>query len=131
MERQRRKDAEQERDARPAITRKQARAWLDLASEHGFNAVPSTGSVEYVAALALAKFADGIATDLSTTLGYVAKITDERDSARAKAIEEALAAINNIGCAARVRDGAGDWIETIGRRETYLAIRALADRGAK
>ena len=72
-----------------------------------------------------------IATDLSTTLGYVAKITDERDSARAKAIEEALAAINNIGCAARVRDGAGDWIETIGRRETYLAIRALADRGAK
>ena len=131
MERQRRKDAEQERDARPAITRKQARAWLDLATEHGFNAVPSTGSVEYVAALALAKFADGIATDLSTTLGYVAKITDERDSARAKAIEEALAAINNIGCAARVRDGAGDWIETIGRRETYLAIRALADRGAK
>ena len=131
MERQRRKDAEQERDARPAITRKQARAWLDLATEHGFNAVPSTGSVEYVAALALAKFADGIRTDLSTTLGYVAKITDERDSARAKAIEEALAAINNIGCAARVRDGAGDWIETIGRRETYLAIRALADRGAK
>ena len=131
MERQRRKDAEQERDARPAITRKQARAWLDLATEHGFNAVPSTGSVEYVAALALAKFADGIATDLSTTLGYVAKITDERDSARAKAIEEALAAINNIGCAARVRDGAGDWIETIGRSETYLAIRALADRGAK
>jgi len=60
----------------------------------------------------------------------VTRLEKERDSARAKAIEEALAAINNIGCAARVRDGAGDWIETIGRRETYLAIRALATRGA-
>ena len=103
MERQRRKDAEQERDARPAITRKQARAWLDLATEHGFNAVPSTGSVEYVAALALAKFADGIRTDLSTTLGYVAKITDERDSARAKAI------------GSKERCAMGDWIKTLRR----------------
>ena len=59
MERQRRKDAEQERDARPAITRKQARAWLDLAIEHGFNTIPTNGSVEYLAALTLAKFADG------------------------------------------------------------------------
>ena len=45
-----------------------------------------------------------IATDLSTTLGYVAKITDERDSARAKAIG------SKEMCAM------GDWIKTLRRR---------------
>jgi len=72
-----------------------------------------------------------VAGEAESLRARVRGLEDERDEARAKAIEEALAAINNIGCAARVRDGAGDWIETIGRRETYLAIRALADRGAK
>lgn len=109
MERQRRKDAEQERDARPAITRKQARAWLDLAIEHGSNAVPSTGSVEYVAALALAKFAAGLvplrthdaesirdaAVDLASHHGeQVSRLTAELakalEAARSRGFPEAL-----------------------------------------
>ena len=126
MERQRRKDAEQERDARPAITRKQARAWLDLAIEHGFNAVPSTGSVEYVAALALAKFADGLrAVDSETRVKIDA-------SGYQRGVEEAATAALTTARHCQISSFVdGRTYELLDRDEVVRAIRALADRGAK
>lgn len=124
MERQRRKDAEQERDARPAITRKQARAWLDLAIEHGSNAVPSTGSVEYVAALALAKFADGLrAVDSETRVKIDA-------SGYQRGVEEAATAALTTARHCQISSFVdGRTYELLDRDEVVRAIRALATRG--
>lgn len=54
------------------------------------------------------------------------------ESGYQRGIEEAFRVVcEEAPCIARVRDESGDWTDAIGRRETYLAIRALADRGAK
>lgn len=62
----------------------------------------------------------------------VRELETERDAAYGRGIEEAFRVVcEEAPCIARVRDESGDWTDAIGRRETYLAIRALADRGAK
>lgn len=73
-----------------------------------------------------------IATDLSTTLGYVAKITDERDSARAKAIEEC--ALEVLATPSKGVVYTPDSLSSrafVDKADVVEAIRALADRGAK
>lgn len=62
----------------------------------------------------------------------VRELETERDAAYGRGIEEAFRVVcEEAPCIARVRDESVDWTDAIGRRETYLAIRALADRGAK
>ena len=119
MERQRRKDAEQERDDRPAITRKQARAWLDLA-----NTIPATGSVEYLAALTLAKFADGLRTIDSETRVKIDA------SGYQRGVEEAATAALTTARHCQISSFVdGRTYELLDRDEVVRAIRALATRG--
>jgi hypothetical protein len=69
--------------------------------------------------------------DVDALRARVRELEVPYDAAYGQGIEEAFRVVcEGARCIARVRDGAGDWIETIGRRETYLAIRALATRGA-